>query len=52
MKLTCWDENERTIAKTTFSDNAASKTLDIVIMVENGKNKSSIKANVNITMLT
>ena len=44
--------NEGKNAKTIFSDEGALKTLDVVILIENGKNKCSRKEDVNITMLT
>lgn len=52
MLLTYQVKNEREIAKPIFSDRRPPKTLDIVITSENGKNKCSRKANVNITKLT
>ncbi len=50
--LTCYTENEQEIAKSIFSDRCPLKTLDIVIMRENGKNERSRKIDVNITKLT
>lgn len=39
--LTRYAENEREIAKSIFSDRHPPRTLDIVIMRENGKNERS-----------
>ena len=44
--------NEGELAKTIFSDSRGLKTLDIVLLIEIGKNKRSGKMDVNITMLT
>ena len=45
-----WDE--RKLAKSTFSDWDTLKTLDVVFLIENGKNKRARISDVNITMLT
>lgn len=46
------NKNERENSKTIFSDVRGVKTLDIVFMIEKGKNKCSQINRVNITMLT
>ena len=38
--------------KSIFSDSAHYRPLDVVDLIENGKNKRSDKSGVNITMLT
>ena len=43
---------EGKLAKTIFSDETPLQTLDIVFLIENGKNKRSNIAYVNITKLT
>ena len=48
--LTYSMRNEGKNAKTIFSDEGALKTLDVVKMIENGKNKRSKKRFVDITM--